>query len=305
MEELNLKEPLLTYAIGSSGRMVSIKCVDNGLACNCICPKCKQPLIAKNEGKVRQKHFAHQGEYGEGMPHACHNYYITAIHRLSEQIIQDHKSVMAPAYKGEIEAHPLLFSDVEVEERKDRPDLQPDIVGITDKGYRCLIEIRNTSKVNPYKRKKILNDGLICMEIDVRNVSLENLEDFLLNKSENRVWINNPEYERYLENNKKGSLMETSSNGNNIISPIDVYYKKLKPNNDFTNYNGLNTQIINYGKTNSGNSVVVLHGDKSSPWKLRLTLVSFPNGMEKHLECSVFEDIDIAEKEFANTKNKF
>ncbi len=65
METTNLKEPQLTYAIDASGRMVSIESVENGLACNCICPKCKQPLIAKNEGRTRHKHFAHQGIYGE------------------------------------------------------------------------------------------------------------------------------------------------------------------------------------------------------------------------------------------------
>lgn len=301
-----MKEPLLTYALDATGRMVSIECVDNGLACNCICPKCQQPLIAKNEGEIRQKHFAHQGVYGNNTTHICHNYYITALHRLSEQIILDHKSIMAPAYKEEIQAHRILFTDVEVEERKDRPDLQPDIVGITERGYRCLIEIRNTSKVNPYKKRKIINDGLICMEIDVKDVSLENLEDFLLNSSERRIWINNPEYERYIEGKKKKKVTidENSSNERNIISPIDVYYNNLKPNNDFIDYNGINTSIINFGKTINGKDVVVLHGDKSYPWKLRLTKVSFTNGMPSYDPCGEFNNMEKAEQEFANRKRE-
>ena len=39
-------EPKLTYALDSSGKMVSIRNVERGLACNCCCPKCKEPLVA-------------------------------------------------------------------------------------------------------------------------------------------------------------------------------------------------------------------------------------------------------------------
>lgn len=55
------KSQLLTYAINSEGKVVHINEVPNGKECGCICPSCKEKLIAKNQGKTdRKHHFAHQ-----------------------------------------------------------------------------------------------------------------------------------------------------------------------------------------------------------------------------------------------------
>lgn len=51
---------MLTYAIDRGGRFVNVDDVANGQDCNCICPACKEPLIAKNSGSIRVHHFAHQ-----------------------------------------------------------------------------------------------------------------------------------------------------------------------------------------------------------------------------------------------------
>ncbi len=99
----NHKDPKLTYALAPSGKMVHIGCVERGLSCNCRCPKCQEPLVAKlgHEGG-RQSHFAHQ----KGSD--CHGSYMTALHMLAEQIIKEEKTVMAPPYK-EIEKQQLFF----------------------------------------------------------------------------------------------------------------------------------------------------------------------------------------------------
>jgi hypothetical protein len=45
-----------------NGKPVSILEVPNGKDCNCVCPGCGRPLIAKNnEENVREKHFSHMG----------------------------------------------------------------------------------------------------------------------------------------------------------------------------------------------------------------------------------------------------
>ena len=55
------KSQLLTYAINSEGKIVYVDEVPNGNKCECICPSCKEKLIAKNQGKTdRKHHFAHQ-----------------------------------------------------------------------------------------------------------------------------------------------------------------------------------------------------------------------------------------------------
>ena len=84
------KEPKLTYALDSSGKMVHISSVERGLSCNCRCPKCNEFLVAKlgHEGG-RQPHFAHH----KGSD--CHGSYMSALHKLAEQIIEEEKAVMA------------------------------------------------------------------------------------------------------------------------------------------------------------------------------------------------------------------
>lgn len=49
----------LTYAIDKEGRLVNVDDVPTGVYCNCICPACKEPLVAKNNGTKKMHHFTH------------------------------------------------------------------------------------------------------------------------------------------------------------------------------------------------------------------------------------------------------
>ena len=190
----NQKDPKLTYALDALGKMIYIGDVENsGLSCNCRCPKCNKPLEAKHDhGGGRRAHFAHT----KGSD--CHGSYMTALHILAEQIIEEEKAVMAPAYKG-LERQRLSFVQVEVEQRVERKDLQPDIVGITADGLRWAIEIRNTHEVNEPKTAKLVESNITCLEIDVREQKLEDLKSFILDSAENREWINNPNYDAQID----------------------------------------------------------------------------------------------------------
>lgn len=189
--EHNSQEHKLTYAL-KDGKMVYVGDVPRGLACGCLCPKCKQPLEAK-KGRIRQQHFAHQGEKAGFVP--CHDYYMTAVHMLAEQIIEEKKQVMVPSYKN-LRARKMFFKEVEREQRNDRKDLQPDIVGIDENDDRWMIEIRYSHEVDDYKRAKIKELAGNCLEIDVRGQTLEGLADFLFNSIERKEWINAPAMEK-------------------------------------------------------------------------------------------------------------
>ena len=169
--------------------MVHINDVKRGLACNCSCPKCKEPLEAKLGYGGRQPHFSH----GKGAD--CSGSYMTALHKLAEQILKEEKAVMVPAYKS-IDGCILAFERVEIEQRVERKDLQPDIVGITADGLRWFVEIRNTHEVDERKRNKLIESDITCLEIDVREQTLENLKSFLLDSADSREWLNNPIYEK-------------------------------------------------------------------------------------------------------------
>lgn len=228
----NKIEPKLTYAIDAeTGKMVYIGSVKRGRSCNCLCPKCNEVLVAKLgwEGG-RQAHFAH----AKGTD--CQGAYMTTLHKLAIQIIEEKKSVMFPAYK-EINQQKIFFKEVEVEQRTDRKDLQPDIVGITADKLRWSIEIRNTHEVNLAKTEKLKESQITCLEIDVRNQKLENLETFILESTEDRKWINNPNYDFKIaeEKRRKVSLVEEIVRCNNEISipeynkdtQITIHYKEI------------------------------------------------------------------------------
>lgn len=193
----------LPYAIDdASGNLISILDIPpekRGLACKCHCAKCNGSLVAKLGYGGKSPHFAHQKDSD------CQGANITFLHLLSEEILKEEKAVMAPEYKT-IPARKLVFSQVEVEQRNDRPDLQPDIVGITEDGLRWHIEIKNTSKVNDRKTNKIKVSGITCLEIDVSEQTLdkEKLRYFLLESTESRQWINNPIYDKKIREERYG-----------------------------------------------------------------------------------------------------
>ena len=82
---------LLRYAINSSNELVSIEDVPNGISCQCFCPKCKEPLVAKNAGIKKEHHFAHCS--GSDCPGAT----MTALHLLAQKAFQQTKKITISA----------------------------------------------------------------------------------------------------------------------------------------------------------------------------------------------------------------
>lgn len=54
-----ISDPLL-IAFDSDGALRHVNSVPNGAACGCVCPACRQPLVAKNGGAKLIHHFAHK-----------------------------------------------------------------------------------------------------------------------------------------------------------------------------------------------------------------------------------------------------
>ena len=74
---------LLTYALDSSNKLKHVDAVENGMACGCVCPCCREKLMAKNGGTKRMHHFAH----ASGVD--CEGAYETMLHLLAKERIQD------------------------------------------------------------------------------------------------------------------------------------------------------------------------------------------------------------------------
>ena len=78
-------EPKLPYGI-LKGRLVSVKEVSSGLACGCVCPRCKQRLVAK-KGEIKVHHFAHHNA------DPCDYAVEVAVHMLARQMLEEAKRI--------------------------------------------------------------------------------------------------------------------------------------------------------------------------------------------------------------------
>ena len=164
---------LLTYALNSDNRLMYINDVPNGLECNCICPGCKEKLIAKNDGKVREHHFAHASNK------ECITGYQTMIHLLAKDIIEAMK-IFPMALNGKYLSACEIYKEVNLNQFGFVPDIfgfipitdGPNIIGKIP----VIIEIFVTHKVDEEKKNKIIKAGIPAMEIDLSNVEFSTID---------------------------------------------------------------------------------------------------------------------------------
>ncbi len=244
-KQMNLN---LFYAVNKNNILVDVDSVPNGQKCECFCPSCHAPLVAKNGGSVLAHHFAHAS--GE----SCVGGYQTSIHMLAKEIIQEKRTIFFPEvtarYRFRIENHEddedweyetekgiktLKFgsyygadydkqiaksnftstgiTSVELEKREG--DIIPDIVISFTNGAKLFVEIYVSHKVNRDKKERIKKEGISCIEIDLskinRMLSKEELTKILYDKKfmdENCYWVYNRKTD-ILERNYKNFVPQT------------------------------------------------------------------------------------------------
>lgn len=184
---------IFSWAEHSSGKMVHVDSVPQGLLCDCICPKCGERLLARH-GEIRHHGFAHHSEMRGANLKIC---YMVTIYKLAEHIISSRKRIHAPSYYGIFRESDIVFSDVKVDGCYDREDKQPDIIATSIDGKQYLIEFTFAYKV---QHKNVIDyKNLNCLEIDLSNQTFETVENFLLNSAEDRKWLNNETFFRSIE----------------------------------------------------------------------------------------------------------
>lgn len=140
----------LLYALRDN-ELISVDSVERGRKCNCICPYCKQPLIAK-KGNYRIHHFAHDKDS------SCEHGYETSLHLLAKEILSESKTIVLPALKRGSRNKLVLEESMEVEILDVRleqyiDDVKPDVIIDTERGT-FYIEIYVTHKVD---REKLIS----------------------------------------------------------------------------------------------------------------------------------------------------
>jgi hypothetical protein len=180
MAEIKLRYALL------DGELVSINNVESGLKCNCICPQCKEPLIAR-KGSKREHHFAHTSNT------SCSGGVETALHLLAKNLLFTYKTIYVPNVDKNGKGTKQTYSAAELECR-DYPSFIPDVVLKNENGA-LGVEILVTHAVDKEKEKKIVDAQLSTLEIDLSDqIEYYNEETIMkaILSGRHTKWIYNP-----------------------------------------------------------------------------------------------------------------
>ena len=142
--------------------------VPNGKACECVCPACNKPLVAKQNAQT--PHFAHAQDDN------CSKGFETAVHLAAKQIIAKKMQVRLPAVIWNTPI-PLqqetkkmgLESTIDLDSvvlEQHIGDITPDII-VTAGDRTYLVEIAVTHFIDDDKQRKLQRKKIPTFEIDV------------------------------------------------------------------------------------------------------------------------------------------
>jgi len=197
---------LLPFGLNSDGLMIHISDAVQGKACDCVCPVCESPLVAR-KGEKKTHHFAHEVNTD------CEFAAETAAHLMAKEVLERVGHIMVPSYvlnlfdrvsegaryedvstdKTIVNEQTITFDNVRIEQTIQ--DIVPDLI-VNVGGVDLLIEIYVTHKVDSDKLKKIRNYDLPTLEVNINNIlSLPDTKEFertLITEIDNKAWLFHP-----------------------------------------------------------------------------------------------------------------
>lgn len=183
------------------GRLVHIGEAVQGRRCNCVCPECLQPLIAK-KGAKNLHHFAH--DWNADCPGALES----ALHLAAKTILFSQRCLRLPAVHLNFAslkpswrlfpASRVRFDTMLMEQRTG--GLRPDLIGISG-GRPLLIEIAVTHPAGPDKLAKLRQLELSALEISLgdlppERMAPEPLARAIIGGLTNKQWLYNHKAEQ-------------------------------------------------------------------------------------------------------------
>jgi hypothetical protein len=159
-----------TFGLDQSNRLIFVSEASRGLACQCKCVVCLEPLIAR-QGAVREHHFAHVS--GKEPCEASHE---SLLHRYAKQVIHESGGLIVPLDFEVAKAVGVDSALVPVtrlplprlELEKALEGIRPDLLGYTDQGVAVAIEIAYSSFCDVLKIDQFAQLNLPALEIDLR-----------------------------------------------------------------------------------------------------------------------------------------
>lgn len=182
----------MPFGVDGSGALVHISQVTaKGLACGLSCPGCGGDLVARLDGKVRKRHFAHRARNN------CRYASETGLHKYAKEVIERRLLVRLPdvrAANGSLihRGRDQVLDGVRLEAR--HHGIIPDIIG-TRSGRELLIEIVVTHRCDERKLAVLTEHEFPTIEIDLSGIAeTEDLSllDEAIVRSSDRWWVFHP-----------------------------------------------------------------------------------------------------------------
>ena len=166
------------FGLDPVGRFVFVSEVPRGLACQCRCVVCSEPLIAR-QGAVREHHFAHASGR-----EPCEVSHESLLHRYAKQVIEEAGGLTVPINPTVAEhlgldgaSAPGTQLDLQrIDVERSVQAVRPDLLGHTDSGLAVAIEVAYSSFCDLLKVDEFARLGLPALEIDLRAFSPERFE---------------------------------------------------------------------------------------------------------------------------------
>ena len=186
-----MNKELLAYALNAEGKLVHIDSVKNGLECCCKCPGCNESLVAKNDGKIREHHFAHLSG------NDCGTGYETIRHIWGKEILFENKTIPAVIAGKKVF---LKTDQINMELRLNDLNIIPDIFGVAilplnylgiqiARPIPFIVEILVNHKVDENKASIIKRAGIPAVEIDLSKSTAITKEELIKDIVNQENWI--------------------------------------------------------------------------------------------------------------------
>lgn len=157
------------FGLNECTELVHVSEVARGLACQCRCVGCGEPLVAR-QGDVRDHHFAHASNL-----EACESSFESLLHLYAKQLVVQARGLVVPVtppvaailgWEGSTSER-ILHAAGAVHEEVSIGAIRPDLVVTTDDGVIVAIEIAHSSFCDIVKARQFEELGLPALEIDL------------------------------------------------------------------------------------------------------------------------------------------
>lgn len=179
----------MSVALNQQQQLIHIHDAIRGLACECTCFNCHEPVVAR-KGPTNEHHFAHVS-----LKESCQISSESVLQLFAKEVVLESKGMIMPSLPDE-EGEPATWWDFEEVQSEIRLGLiRPDLVAYC-KEEPILIEMAVTHFVDE-KKQDILNTlQLKTLEVDLSpllnpefTVPSEAAKQWILNQTANKTWL--------------------------------------------------------------------------------------------------------------------